>query len=507
MTFGEKGFEQVPANTHIKTTKKSTSTEITMNQLPISAPHLDHKGKGITTRFKVNDRALFSYRDARTTKLTNTHTTAKLTNLNTIDENIHGMTIMEPGQELDVAIDTINTETEYTLLEDVGLPMESYTTNLNAEETISTSYTMVQDDKVALKQAPTTLETQSLATVLEVRNASTGVLNVKGHDGGTTKLTEHTTKNQDILRVEALPAEPTHPVNPNPAYSVDVLNTNLGIYTEITNSLNEKVAHLTMTSSECSGLEARAKGVDKVDVTYKGATSCTVTSGPRTEVMQPGITLTFPLPLGEALDWRCGIRGGSVTACSAQATLTLYNKTCAISQGNDPELVVAQCDPVTSSVASSTVEKNWRYGIIYAPDGQYMGIVEDPAQIDLMGFAINSVSHSLNIPQKVTSTSNFVIMIKPDNTKQGMKTMVKQGSILNVFEPTAVVWSGTTEYYPFYFESDSDWSVDVCLEVPAGYEVVEGESCIQSFVAGEAEKLKQSISKLQKLVLSLNLQK
>ncbi len=69
------------------------------------------------------------------------------------------------------------------------------------------------------------------------------------------------------------------------------------------------------------------------------------------------------------------------------------------------------------------------------------------------------------------------------------------GSILRITAPQYVEWSGTEELYPFFFESDSDWTVDVCAEVPEGYEIVGVEDdagnlittsdCVQTLVATE----------------------
>ncbi|MFC1696699.1 right-handed parallel beta-helix repeat-containing protein [Nanoarchaeota archaeon] len=68
----------------------------------------------------------------------------------------------------------------------------------------------------------------------------------------------------------------------------------------------------------------------------------------------------------------------------------------------------------------------------------------------------------------------------------GNKKEVK-GSYLEIIQPDYVIWSGTEELYPFIFISDSDWTVDVCLEVPEGYEPIEG--CLETFVAGETKVL------------------
>ena len=53
------------------------------------------------------------------------------------------------------------------------------------------------------------------------------------------------------------------------------------------------------------------------------------------------------------------------------------------------------------------------------------------------------------------------------------------------------------EVYPFIFTSDADWTVDVCMQIPAGYRiegvldengnVVTTANCAQTFVSGEAK--------------------
>jgi len=77
--------------------------------------------------------------------------------------------------------------------------------------------------------------------------------------------------------------------------------------------------------------------------------------------------------------------------------------------------------------------------------------------------------------------------------KGGSKTVVT-GSLLEIVYPDQVTWSDSVETYPFIFSSDSNWTVDVCLEVPEGYNIVgimdvDGNlisttECTQTFIAG-----------------------
>jgi len=71
--------------------------------------------------------------------------------------------------------------------------------------------------------------------------------------------------------------------------------------------------------------------------------------------------------------------------------------------------------------------------------------------------------------------------------KAGSKTIVT-GSVLEVIYPQYTIWESEQELYPFIFTSDSDWAVDVCVYVPEGYVVVEGD-CTQVFVSGETKDI------------------
>ena len=51
-----------------------------------------------------------------------------------------------------------------------------------------------------------------------------------------------------------------------------------------------------------------------------------------------------------------------------------------------------------------------------------------------------------------------------------------------------MIWENNETLYPFIFSSDSNWTVDVCIYVPEGYEVING-SCSQVFVAGEVRDI------------------
>jgi hypothetical protein len=80
----------------------------------------------------------------------------------------------------------------------------------------------------------------------------------------------------------------------------------------------------------------------------------------------------------------------------------------------------------------------------------------------------------------------------------GSKTVVT-GSYLEVIYPDYAIWEyqAAGYVYPFIFTSDSDWAVDICAQVPGGYEIVgvydengnmvSDSQCQQTFVSGETK--------------------
>jgi len=64
--------------------------------------------------------------------------------------------------------------------------------------------------------------------------------------------------------------------------------------------------------------------------------------------------------------------------------------------------------------------------------------------------------------------------------------------------PTNAVWEeGLQKFvYPFVFESDSAWAVDVCAYVPQGYKIV-NQPCQQTFLnAGELRSILFEVNKV-----------
>jgi hypothetical protein len=78
---------------------------------------------------------------------------------------------------------------------------------------------------------------------------------------------------------------------------------------------------------------------------------------------------------------------------------------------------------------------------------------------------------------------------------RGGGRIVVTGSILEIIAPESAIWEGAQSLYPFLFNADSTWTVDVCTTVPLGYEIVGvydehgqfhvGADCLQTIVAGE----------------------
>lgn len=115
----------------------------------------------------------------------------------------------------------------------------------------------------------------------------------------------------------------------------------------------------------------------------------------------------------------------------------------------------------------------------------YVGRPKSPSDFDSNGIA--------------SKEFQIIKVIKKDGSVQyrgGSKT-VMTGSILEMIAPDSAVWTGSNSVYPFIFTSDSDWTVDVCAQVPAGYQIVgvydesgaliATTNCVQTFVANQTK--------------------
>lgn len=187
------------------------------------------------------------------------------------------------------------------------------------------------------------------------------------------------------------------------------------------------------------------------------------------------------------VDVRCGVRGGLNQACPENTIIAAYKKSCAVKWYNDAADVIAHCGPLTTVETPLSIDSRFAHYQMYVPYGEIYLVATAPDMLDPTGLPINSNNPSLSVP--TDTFANLIFAVKPDGKKQGMTTTKKLGSVLWVYQPNEVVWVDTVEYYPFVFESDSDWTVDVCLEVPEGYEIVEGESCMQTLVANEEKTI------------------
>jgi hypothetical protein len=111
------------------------------------------------------------------------------------------------------------------------------------------------------------------------------------------------------------------------------------------------------------------------------------------------------------------------------------------------------------------------------------------------------------------ATKDFQVIkvYKKDRSPQlsgGSKTVLA-GSYLEIISPDYAVWEeGVTDYvYPFIFTSDSDWDVDLCAEVPQGYDIVgvydadgnliSTDECVQTLIANETMVVAYEVVDLQ----------
>ncbi len=76
----------------------------------------------------------------------------------------------------------------------------------------------------------------------------------------------------------------------------------------------------------------------------------------------------------------------------------------------------------------------------------------------------------------------------------GARKQTITGSILEILSPDYSLWMGNQEVYPFILISDSDWTVDVCLDAPSGYKVVNGEPCTQVIMANEMKVIEFTVA-------------
>ena len=121
---------------------------------------------------------------------------------------------------------------------------------------------------------------------------------------------------------------------------------------------------------------------------------------------------------------------------------------------------------------------------IMAPVSNYFALVES------MAYPGKYASHSVDdLYADEIRNARFAFLKTPNGKVSPGKSSKRKGSVLWMHEPEHVVWSGEEEYYPFVFESDSAWAVDVCVEAPEGYVPMDGVNCLQTVVANEAKAI------------------
>ena len=102
----------------------------------------------------------------------------------------------------------------------------------------------------------------------------------------------------------------------------------------------------------------------------------------------------------------------------------------------------------------------------------------------------------------VSKTLRFVKLIKKngDVKYEAGNRLILHGSELNITAADYVVWSGTEELYPFIFSSDTNWTVDVCINVPAGYTIA-GVMDIDGNILSTTECMQTIIENEERVIL------
>jgi hypothetical protein len=74
-----------------------------------------------------------------------------------------------------------------------------------------------------------------------------------------------------------------------------------------------------------------------------------------------------------------------------------------------------------------------------------------------------------NNPDTVVKQKYLQVIQDGNGQQVPAKYTVRTGSQLLIIEPEYIVWDQTEQLYPFVFESDGDWDVDVTISPPAGF--------------------------------------
>jgi hypothetical protein len=237
------------------------------------------------------------------------------------------------------------------------------------------------------------------------------------------------------------------------------------------------------------------------DLTSSGDTVTFTTSGGTTTVtlLSNGVTVattTFdPSASGSAALFDQGVnalvKGATVTtkgvATPGQTMIKgavvkafATSNTCVANHSGDYDGMNAACRPATTCVTGSDGKCT-----LYTAPGSFRILVTSDQFPDLLAKDTSVAS----VSQNKFETKKYVFIKNPDSSTVGGNSTKKTGSELWIYEPVSVLWDSTQAYYPFVFESDADWSVDLCVSAPAGYKVADASSCVQSGVANEAKSI------------------
>ena len=88
-----------------------------------------------------------------------------------------------------------------------------------------------------------------------------------------------------------------------------------------------------------------------------------------------------------------------------------------------------------------------------------------------LGSSVDSTDPNLRVVGGVVTKHLQLITLDKNGSQTSLpaRTIAINGSTLYIVEPEYVLWNSTSEGYPFVFEADSYWKINVSLYVPAGY--------------------------------------
>lgn len=105
-----------------------------------------------------------------------------------------------------------------------------------------------------------------------------------------------------------------------------------------------------------------------------------------------------------------------------------------------------------------------------AGDGGYLILGKyDQNGVPFDGDDVYIGAHSEGVAAGETMTSKLKIIEKVDGKKVAAKYTRRTGSELLIIEPEYIEWDGTSELYPFVFESSGDWDVATSVAPPEGF--------------------------------------